>query len=230
MKRVYGYVRVSTNEQATTGHSLAVQRTKLEAYATATDRTLYDVIVDDGYSAKSLARPGLQKILDEVRKGKVAAIIVVKLDRLTRSVRDLDTLLTLCRQKDVDLVSIGESLDTSSAAGRMVLNIMTSVAQWEREAISERTVAVLSQRRTERRVYSAHVPMGYRRSGDELVVDPHMMDVVTNMQQMRTNGHSLLSIAQWLNETNVPTQQGGTKWRPNSVRAVLCSRMNQEAS
>jgi site-specific DNA recombinase len=100
---------------------------------------LIDIIVDGGESAKSLNRPGMARLLTLVDAGEVQAVIIAKLDRLTGSVKDLCTLLERLERRGVALVSVAESLDAGSAAGRLVLNIMTAVSQWEREAIGERT-------------------------------------------------------------------------------------------
>ena len=93
--------------------------------------TLVDLIVDGGESAKSLNRPGLARLLAMVEAEEVHTVLVAKLDRLTRSVKDLCTLLERFERRGVALVSVAESLDTGSAAGRLVLNIMTAVSQWE---------------------------------------------------------------------------------------------------
>ncbi len=138
------YVRVSTDEQAETGYGLADQEAKVRAHAFASDRELAEVIVDDGFSAKNLKRPGVQRILALVRAGRVGSVTVQKLDRLTRSVRDLNELLELSTRYGFALVSVGESLDTSTAVGRMIVNVLGTIAQWERETISERTKAGLA--------------------------------------------------------------------------------------
>src|SRR3954471_11296030 len=137
--RMIGYVRVSTDRQAEKGVSLEAQEAKIRAMATVQGAELLDVIVDGGESAKSLNRPGLQKVMALVNAGKVDGVIVAKLDRLTRSVKDLCGLLELLEKRKVALVSVAESLDTGSAAGRLVITIMGAVSQWEREAIGERT-------------------------------------------------------------------------------------------
>src|SRR5580692_5590485 len=93
------------------------------------DAELVDIIVDGGESAKSLQRPGMEQLLSLVERKKVQAVIVAKLDRLTRSVKDLCTLLECFERRGVALISVAESLDTGSAAGRLVLNIMTAVSQ-----------------------------------------------------------------------------------------------------
>ena len=143
----YGYIRVSTKEQAESGLGLAAQTTKIKAHAVAYDRDLEEIIVDEGISASTLMRPGVQRLLALVAAGEVASITIAKLDRLTRSTRDLADLLELIQKYDVDLISVGESLDTSTAAGRMVINMLAAVAQWERETISERTKAALAERK-----------------------------------------------------------------------------------
>jgi predicted site-specific integrase-resolvase len=130
-----GYIRVSTDRQAEQGVSLEAQDAKVRAMATVQSAKLDEVIVDGGESAKSLNRRGLQRLLSLVKSGKVRSVIIAKLDRLTRSVKDLCDLLELFDKKNVVLVAVAESLDTASAAGRLVITIMGVVSQWEREAL-----------------------------------------------------------------------------------------------
>src|SRR5258708_19046100 len=133
-----GYVRVSTDRQAEHGVSLEAQESKIRAMATIHSAELVEVIIDGGESAKSLNRPGLQWLLALINAGQVQAVIVAKLDRLTRSVKDLRNLLELFEKRKVALISVAESLDTASAGGRLVITIMAAVSQWEREAIPKR--------------------------------------------------------------------------------------------
>src|ERR1700683_4439482 len=130
-----GYVRVSTDKQAERGISLEAQAEKIGAMALVQAEELGEIIVQSGKSAKSLNRPGMAKLLALVDAGKVKAVIVAKLDRLTRSVKDLCELLDRFERKGVALVSVAESLEHGSGTGRLVLNIMAAVSQWEREAI-----------------------------------------------------------------------------------------------
>jgi DNA invertase Pin-like site-specific DNA recombinase len=107
----------------------------------------------------------MARLLALVDGGEVQAVIIAKLDRLTRSVKDLCTLLERFERRGVALVSVAESLDTGSAAGRLVLNIMTAVSQWEREAIGERTRDAMSHKRTNgERI--GNIQLGYRLSAD----------------------------------------------------------------
>ena len=127
---VAGYVRVSTEQQAGEGVSLDAQRTKLHAYALAMDLELVDIFQDAGLSAKSLARPGLQATLDALDAGKASGLVVVKLDRLTRSVRDLGELVDRYFASRFSLLSLSDSIDTRTASGRLVLHVLGAVGQW----------------------------------------------------------------------------------------------------
>ena len=146
--KVIGYVRVSTEEQASHSVSLAAQEAKICAYADLFGHELTEVIVDAGQSAKSLGRPGLQQALGALQAGPAEGLLIAKMDRLTRSVRDLGDLLE-CHSQKFALMSIGEQVDTSTAGGRMMLNLMTVMSQWEREVIGERTSAALQHKKAQ---------------------------------------------------------------------------------
>jgi site-specific DNA recombinase len=132
------YARVSTEDQAREGVSLEAQVARLKAYAEAM-RLGEEVraVIDQGVSAKSLDRPALAELLVDCKAKRVSTVVCLKLDRLTRSVRDLSDLLDLFEKNGVALCSLSESLDTSTASGRLMLNLLASVSQWEREAIAE---------------------------------------------------------------------------------------------
>jgi DNA invertase Pin-like site-specific DNA recombinase len=145
--RTIAYLRVSTDKQADRGVSLDAQRAKLKTYAELYELDLVEVIVDAGQSAKSLDRPGLQRALAMLKAGEAEALLVVKLDRLTRSVVDLGTMVErYFAPGKAALLSVGEQIDTRSAAGRLVLNVLASVSQWEREAIGERTATAMQHK------------------------------------------------------------------------------------
>jgi len=135
--RVIGYVRVSTDDQAREGVSLDVQETRIRAYCEAKGWQLVSVVRDEGKSAKDLKRPGLQQILAALpKRGRCFdVLVVVKLDRLTCSVRDLGNLTDAFKRARVGFTSIQESVDTASASGELFFNLVASVSQWERRAI-----------------------------------------------------------------------------------------------
>jgi DNA invertase Pin-like site-specific DNA recombinase len=215
-----GYVRVSTDRQAEQGVSLEAQEAKIRAMATVQGAELLDVIVDGGESAKSLNRPGLQRLMALVNGGKVQAVVVAKLDRLTRSVKDLCGLLELFEKRKVALISVAEALDTGSAAGRLVITIMGAVSQWEREAIGERTRDALRHKRSNgERV--GNIEFGFRLSADgrHLEPNPDEQAALTEIRNLRGKGHTLRGIATKLNNSGHRTRRG-TEWRLESVVRV----------
>ena len=220
MKTV-GYVRVSTDKQADRGVSLDAQAEKIRAMAVLHNAELIDIIVDGGESAKSLQRPGMDRLLALVDGKKVQAVIVAKLDRLTRSVKDLCELLARFERRGVALISVAESLDTSSAAGRLVLNIMTAVSQWEREAIGERTRDALCHKRS-RGERVGNVTYGFRVAADgkHLEADADEQHVLAEIQRLRNAGATMRGIAVVLNRSTFRTRRG-TAWRLESVARVL---------
>src|SRR5271168_2275515 len=171
--KALGYVRVSTDKQADRGVSLEAQAEKIRAMAVVHNAELLDIIVDGGESAKSLNRPGMTRLLALVDAGEVQTVIIAKLDPVNRSVKGFCTLLERFTRRGVALVSVAESLDTGSAAGRLVLNIMTAVSQWEREAIGERTRDAMSHKRSQgRRVGNIAFGSRLAEDGERLEPDP----------------------------------------------------------
>ena len=195
-RRVIGYLRVSTDKQAEHGVSLDAQRAKLEAYASLYDLDLVAVLVDAGASAKSLDRPALSEALALLDRGEADALLVAKLDRLTRSVRDLADLVDLCNRQGWALLSVADQLDTASAAGRLVLNILTSVGQWEREAIGERTAAAMAVKAARGERVGA-VPFGFRLADDgtRLEAAPGEQATIRAARELRASGLSLRAVA-----------------------------------
>ncbi len=218
-------MRVSTEDQAREGVSLAAQRAKLEAYAVAMDLELAAVREDAGLSAKSLDRPGLRAALADLREGRADALLVAKLDRLTRSVRDLGDLLE-GYFKRFGLLSIADAVDTRTAGGRLVLHVLASVSQWEREAIGERTSDALQHlKRTGVRLGGE--ALGWRRLEDEdadghkvVEVDPRERATAARIAELRRSGASLRVICARLAAEGRATKRGG-KWAPATVAKVL---------
>ena len=218
--RAIGYVRVSTDKQAEFGVSLEAQSEKIRAMAVVQSADLTDIIVD-AESAKSLNRPGMARLLSLVDSGAVDCVIIAKLDRLTRSVADLAELLKRFEKRGVSLVSVADSLDTRSAAGRLVLNIMVSVSQWEREAIGERTRdAMRFKRASGERVGT--VPFGFQMAADAMHFEENTMEqaILCRARSMKAAGLTLKAIAETLNAEGFATRRG-TAWRLQYVADML---------
>ena len=227
-KRVVGYVRVSHEEQARHGVSLDVQRAKLAAYAQAMDLELVEVFADEGASAKNLKRAGIQAALAAMHEGRADGLLVTKLDRLTRSLMDLHKLLAshFGEKAGKSLISLGESIDTRSASGRMLINLLMTVAEWEREIIGERTRDAL-QFRKRQGVQLGRPAYGWSRSTlvdpvtERLIVE-RLKDedaIAAEIRAARAAGETYQAIADRLTARNVPTKRGG-QWSNKVVRSI----------
>lgn len=225
--RVVGYIRVSTEGQASEGVSLDAQRAKLAAYCAALDLTLVAVEVDAGASGKSLERAGLQGALAALRESRADALLVVKLDRLTRSVRDLGALVdTYFAGGRWALLSVADSIDTRTAAGRLVLNVLASVAQWEREATAERTRDALAHLRAEG-VKLGGAALGWERTAETdaqgrrvcRAVEAEARTVARALE-LRAAGLSLRAVASTLDAEGHRTKRGG-RWEAVTVKRLV---------
>lgn len=218
MTKAIGYIRVSTDDQAESGLSLAHQRAKIEAFAMATDLSLVEVIEDAGESAKSMNRPGLLRAIEAVRRGEAGALVILKLDRLTRSVRDLGTLVDLFEKTGAALISVQDSINTSTAAGRLVLNVLGSVAQWEREAIGERTAAAMQVKKGRGELVGA-VPFGFDLGDDgkTLIPNSQEQEALSILRELRAQGLSYRKIGAELESRGIRTKNGGT-WQAMTIR------------
>lgn len=211
--RTIAYLRVSTDKQADRGVSLDAQRAKVRAYAELYDLDLCEVIVDAGESAKSLDRPGLTRALAMLKAREADALLVVKLDRLTRSVADLSTVVErYFAPGKAALLSVGEQIDTRSAAGRLVLNVLASVGQWEREAIGERTSAAMQHKAACGEYTGGGAPYGYRIGPDGVHVEavPEEQAVLVKARELRAAGLTLRATATALDRAGLRSRAGRT--------------------
>lgn len=226
--RLVGYIRVSTEQQATDGVSMAAQREKIEGYARLYDYELVAIVEDAGASAKSLDRTGLNRALAMLEAGEAEALIVAKLDRLTRSVRNLGDLLESHFTR-FSLVSVGEQIDTSTAAGRLVLNVLTSVSQWERETIGERTKTALQHKKTLGQRVGA-IPYGYRLDADgtTLLSDAAEQEVIRAVLY-RAAGLGFRLICQRLESDGFKARSGGGFF-PQTVSRIIAADAQRKAA
>lgn len=203
--KVVGYIRVSTREQGDSGLGMAAQRAVIESDC-ARRGWILEHIYEDVASGKDTNRPQLHHALGAVESGLAGGLVVAKLDRLSRSLVDFAGLLQRSTQQGWGLIVLDLGVDTSTPSGRLVANVMASVAQWEREQISGRTKDALAERRAQ------GGPLG-RPSG---ISD----DLARRILRERAAGASLGAIARALNADGVPTAQGGVRWYPSTVRNV----------
>lgn len=202
-----GYVRVSTDDQADSGLGLQAQRTHIEAECQRREWALVRTFEDAGASGRTLNRPGVAAALGAVGSGEASVLVVAKLDRLSRSLLDFAGLMDRARHQGWNLVALDLGIDLSTPAGEFLASVMASAAQWERRIIGQRTREALAAKR------ESGIRLGRPVSLSERVEDRIILE--------RTTGASLQTIADGLNADGVPTAQGGQRWYPSTVQAVV---------
>jgi len=214
---VVGYVRVSTDEQTASGAGLQAQRNAIEAEVLRRGWSLIATFEDGGMSGKSMdGRLGLQKALEAVERGDAAALVVSKVDRLSRSLADFANLMERSRRRGWALVALDLGIDTTTPSGEMMANVVASFSQYERRLVGQRTREALRVKR------SQGVLLGRPVTTSPTVV----MDICGRYN----SGSSLAAIARDLNEQGTPTAQGGARWHASTVRNILKRVGNLRAS
>ncbi len=172
------YIRVSTMEQKNEGISIANQESKLRMFCESQDWEIADVYIDDGYSAKDIERPHIQRLLDDVEKEKFDVVVVYKLDRLIRNVINLNEILQKLDNHNVKFKSSTEAFDTTTAAGRLFLNIVAAMAQWERETTVERVKDVMLKKAMDGEWSGGSTPFGYTLKDKQLIINEEEAEIV----------------------------------------------------
>lgn len=224
------YTRVSTDEQASHGVSLEAQLASCRHYCTARNWTIADEICDAGQSAKNLKRPGIEKVLDALRRRTVAGVIVWRLDRMIRRVRDLLLVMETAGEA-AGIVSVTESLDTTTPMGRFVIHLLGSIAQLESETVGQRVKAAMDHARSQGRWLGRAVPAGCM----VVMVDGHKQlargsqaDEVARAWPEVLAGASLAKVCRrfktdGIRPTSRPGMETRTGWTPTTVRNLLLS-------
>ena len=181
MLRVALYIRVSTEEQALHGDSIEAQKQALRDYAEKNKYKIIDYYIDDGFTATSLNRPNLQRLLNDIKEGKVDLVIFTKIDRWSRGVRNYYKIQDVLDTHKVHWKTIFENYDTSTAAGQLHINIMLSVAENEAAVTSERIKAVFNNKVKNKEVITGKVPKGYKIENKKLVIDKETVHIVENI-------------------------------------------------
>jgi DNA invertase Pin-like site-specific DNA recombinase len=211
--RAIGYARVSTEEQGMSGAGLEAQRSAILAECKRRGWQLVEIVEDVG-SGKDLRRPGIRAALDVLREGDASALVVAKLDRLSRSMLDFAKVMAAAQKQSWALVALDVAVDTSTPAGEAMANVMATFAQFERRLIGQRTREALAVKRAE---------------GVSLGRPPEIpAEVAAQIRRAREDGRTLRQIAEALNDQRVATARGG-RWRASTVARVL-QRLGQSAA
>lgn len=219
-----GYIRVSTDEQASEGVSLAAQEERVQAYCTMAGLKLVANLREEGVSAKVELgkRPEGGKLQRTLKRLGATHVVALKLDRLFRNT--IDALQTVKKWEtagiSMHIIDMGgQAISTNSAIGKLFLTMLAGFAEFERGLISERTRAAMAHKKAHNE-FLGNVPYGYTIDGKNLVVDLDEMQIIRYIYSLRQQGKTLQAIADTLNEKDVPTKISG-KWYPSGIRYIL---------
>jgi site-specific DNA recombinase len=222
--RVVSYARVSTTEQASEGTSLDFQKSQLTGYCQLQGWTVVNSYVDGGYSGKNADRPGLQRLLTDAKLGLFDKMVVFKLDRLARNLSLLLEIEKTLKEHGITLISMKESVDTSTPTGKMAFSLFGVVSEWDRANIVERTRNGRLQRYKEGCWGGGKSPYGYSydKKTRKLIINESEARVVRRMYSEYVNGKSLFAISQGLNQDHIPPRAKRSQgWWQTAVRQVL---------
>lgn len=217
------YLRVSTEDQAKEGFSIAAQKEKLTKYVEVNDWELYDYFIDDGISGKNIKdRPELTRLIECVKNKEVDNVLVYKLDRLTRSVKDLINMIELFEQYGCSFSSVTEKLDTSNAVGRMFIKIIGIFAEFERENLAERVSFGYEEKTRQGNYTNTNGVYGYDYivGKGNLVINEEEAELVKSTYEEYLSGKAMISIAKDYNLRKMPTKRGGD-WSQSTIQSIL---------
>ncbi len=219
-KKVAIYIRVSTEEQVKEGFSIAAQKDKLAKYAESQSWEVAGLYLDEGISAKSLERPQMKQMLNDMKNNIFDTILVYKLDRLTRSVSDLHELLNLFDEYSIGFRSATEVFDTTSAIGRLFITIVAAMAQWERENLAERVSFGIEQKVREGKYVGTPSVFGYDYTNGELEINIAEAEIVKQIYTNYLEKGSFTGIANEFNRLNIKSKRGGY-WTQRGIKNIL---------
>ena len=216
------YPRVSTEDQSRFGHSLDEQECKLKQLCDYKNYEIYKVYREEGVSAKNMERPKFQEMMQDMKDGKINKIIVYKLDRLTRSIQDLESICSMLEEYNCELESVVEEINTGNANGKFFIRMLTILAQLEIERTSERTKFGLVGAAKKGHL-SGRPPLGYKKvdNNKSLFVDELQADVVKRIFSLYLDGMAVNSICKLFNEENVLNR----KWPTTTVDKILSNQL-----
>lgn len=221
IKRACVYTRVSTDAQAEKEVSLQEQERMAKAAIVSKGWEYTETFEDPGYTGRNMERPALQRMIEEIEAGNIDAVVVFKLDRLSRKQKDALTIIEdILLANDVELVSLKETLDTSTPWGRAMIGILASFNQLESETIVQRTSVGRTAKARKGGYAGGKPPLGYKAVDGELVIVPEEAEIIRLVFELRKQGYSMIAISDELNNRGYTTKKGGI-FRHSAVQTIL---------
>ena len=219
MKKVIGYVRVSTEIQVEKDNSVRNQTSSIKKYCESVGYDLVGMFQDEGISGLRNDREGLNKMMSVIKRDNVDMVVVYSLSRLGRKLVDVIGWIDDLEKKNVEFLSIKENFGSSGVVGKLMMNILGSINEFEVGVLSERIRDVKKFKKNKKEVYGGKICFGWKRDNDILIRDEDELKVLDDINDMRVMGWSYIRISNYLNSNGVVSKNGG-KWYSSSVRSV----------
>lgn len=219
MKKVIGYVRVSSKNQMNKENSVINQREMIIDYCKRYNYELVEIIEDLGISGLKNKRDGLNELLSKVKGVDIEGVVVYSLSRLGRRLTKIVEVIELFKKNNIDFVSIKENFNVNEIYGKLVLQILGSLNEFEVNVMGERIRDVKQNKKSKNEVYCGDILYGMYKRGDRLVKNNFEIKTLKKIKELRDNNVSYNKISNYLNNRNIPSKNKGV-WYSSSVRSV----------
>ena len=224
MKKVIGYIRVSTEYQKLKENSINNQIKSINDYCNNDNMCLIDIFEDNGVSGMNSDRNGLNQLFDKVKKDNIDMVIVYSLSRLGRKLKDVIGFVEMLDKHNVQFVSLKENFNNNDIVGKLMFNILGSINEFEVNLLSQRISDVKQYKKSVREVYSGKICFGLKRNGKKLIDNNTELETLRLIHKLRDNKMSYFKISDYLNERNILSKEN-KRWYGSSVRSVYLNNV-----
>jgi len=224
MKKVIGYIRVSTEYQKLKENSINNQIKSINDYCDNDNMCLIDIFEDNGVSGMNSDRSGLNQLFDKVKKDNIDMVIVYSLSRLGRKLKDVIGFVEMLDKHNVQFVSLKENFNNNDIVGKLMFNILGSINEFEVNLLSQRISDVKQYKKSVREVYSGKICFGLKRNGKKLIDNDTEMETLKLIHKLRNDKMSYFKISDYLNERNILSKEN-KQWYGSSVRSVYLNNV-----
>jgi site-specific DNA recombinase len=219
MKKVIGYIRVSTEYQKIKGNSVKNQIQSIKNYCSVNDLELVKIYEDKGISGMSNKRIGLNDMFDNIKNSDIEGLIVYSLSRLGRKLKDVIDFIDVLSKNDIRFISLKENFNNNDIVGKLMFNILGSINEFEVNLLSQRIKDVKQYKKSKNEVYCGNILFGKKRIGKKLVDDNSELEILKTINDLRNKNISYNKISKYLNDNNILSKEK-CQWYGSSVRSV----------
>lgn len=219
MKKVIGYIRVSTEYQKLKENSINNQIKSINEYCNRNDFDLVEIFEDNGISGLISNRIGLTEMIDKIKSENIDCVIVYSLSRLGRKLKDVIQFIELLEKKNIKFISLKENFNSNDIVGKLMFNILGSINEFEVNILSQRISDVKQYKKSVKEVYCGKILFGTDRIDNKLVKNDKEFEVLELINELRNKGNSYFKISKYLNDHNILSKENKC-WYGSSVRSV----------